>query len=287
MEERKWENLNSDCLVNVFGRLDLETMLLDVPLICKQWYQALVNPLCWPTLVFPVDINRSRLANHSLQSGGSFYISRLIKFVVDRSKGSATTLVLPVDATVEDLIYVSDVCPSLKTLALSNSYGDSYGFSYEYGDSYKDSYGDTISKIIVKWKSLEVLKLEHCSLTADIIYKIGLHCKNFVELSVTNDYIDQEVASAIVSKLVTIKRLVLDNSKLEKDDLVLILRGCQGLELLSVRNCVGFDEDDEEILKIASRIKDFRCESPTDTDCADDDINCSDSVGYDADYWGD
>lgn len=63
-----------------------------------------------------------------------------------------------------------------------------------------------------------------------------------------------------MSKLASLKYLVLDNASLEKEHLELILLGCKKLELLYVRNCVGFDEDDEEIIKLASRIKDFRCE---------------------------
>lgn len=82
-----------------------------------------------------------------------------------------------------------------------------------------------------------------------------------MELSLTNyTGIDQVVATAIVSNLSTIKRLVLDEAKLEKVNLELILRGCKELELLYVRDCVGFDEDDEEILMLASGIKDFQCE---------------------------
>lgn len=109
MEARKWENLNSDCLVNVFGRLDLEMLLLEIPLVCKQWHQALLNPLCWQKLVFPVNISQSKLAYHAFRCEGSFNISGLIKFVVDRSNGCATTLVLPQRTTKENLIYVSDV----------------------------------------------------------------------------------------------------------------------------------------------------------------------------------
>ncbi|KAK1404196.1 hypothetical protein POM88_003801 [Heracleum sosnowskyi] len=76
----------------------------------------------------------------------------------------------------------------------------------------------------------------------------------------TYEDIDQEVASAIASSFATIKRLVLDKTKLKKVDLELILRGCKELELIYVRDCVGFDEDDEEILALASGIKEFQRE---------------------------
>lgn len=103
---RKWDELNSDCLMNVFGRLDLESRLLDIPLVCKHWHQALLNPFCWQKLVLPANI--FRLAAHARECGKYFNVSGLIKFVVDRSKGCATTLVLPESTTkLEDPIYVA------------------------------------------------------------------------------------------------------------------------------------------------------------------------------------
>ena len=127
-------------------------------------------------------------------------------------------------------------------------------------DTYEGDVCCAISDVLVKWKSPEVLKLDRCSHLVQIIGKICLNCKNFVELSVTNTDIDQEVASAIVSNLSTIKCLVLDKTNLDKVNLELILRGCKELELLYIRYCVGFDENDEEILMFASGIKDFQCE---------------------------
>ncbi|KAL8132693.1 hypothetical protein AgCh_008247 [Apium graveolens] len=172
-------------------------------------------------------------------------------FVVDRSQGCATTIVLPRCISTEDLIFVSDKCPSLKVVAVF--------------DTYDGDVGCAISDLLAKWKKLEVLKLDGC-LNLDlvlIIDEIGLNCKNFVELCVINTDINQSAASAIVSNLSTIKRLVLDRTNLEKVNLVLILRGCKELELLYVRDCVGFDKDDGEILMFASEIKDFRCDGST------------------------
>ncbi|XP_074362370.1 uncharacterized protein LOC141702621 [Apium graveolens] len=205
------------------------------------------------TIVFPVDIYRSRLLDAFNSWGGdlTFDLSKLIKFVVDRSQGCATTIVLPRCISTEDLIFVSDKCPSLKVVAVF--------------DTYDGDVGCAISDLLAKWKKLEVLKLDGC-LNLDlvlIIDEIGLNCKNFVELCVINTDINQSAASAIVSNLSTIKRLVLDRTNLEKVNLVLILRGCKELELLYVRDCVGFDKDDGEILMFASEIKDFRCDGST------------------------
>ncbi|KAK1404194.1 putative F-box/LRR-repeat protein 23 [Heracleum sosnowskyi] len=273
MEERKWENLNEDCLVNIFGRLEVESLLLDVPFVCKQWYRATSNPLSWQKLVFPVYIYQSRFFNR--RAGAlTFHISKLIKFAVGRSQGCSTTIVLPYCISREDLIFVSDKCPSLKVLAVSSSL---YGIK-----TFEGGVSCAISDLLVKWKSVEVLKLDRCSHLVEIICKISLNCKNFMELSVTNTDIDQEVATAIVSNLSTIKRLVLDYANIEKVNLELILRGCKELELLYARDCVGFDEDDEDILMLASGIKDFQCDGSITQ--IDNSYSVSDGYTYDDIY---
>ena len=96
MEERKWEDMNVDCLVNIFGRLELQTRLQAVPLVCKTWYKALLNPSCWEHLIFPQMI--PRLTSQT----------ELMKFVVNRSQRRATILVLPYSCNREELLYVSE-----------------------------------------------------------------------------------------------------------------------------------------------------------------------------------
>ena len=53
MEGRKWEHLNMDCLVNVFQRVGMESLLLDIPFVCKSWHKASRDPQCWEYLIFP------------------------------------------------------------------------------------------------------------------------------------------------------------------------------------------------------------------------------------------
>ncbi|KAL7209580.1 hypothetical protein ACSBR1_031186 [Camellia fascicularis] len=52
MEGEKWKELNKDCLVNVLGRVGIESLLIDVPFVCKSWYKAMRSPLCWRKLDF-------------------------------------------------------------------------------------------------------------------------------------------------------------------------------------------------------------------------------------------
>lgn len=125
----------------------------------------------------------------------------------------------------------------------------------------EDMIGAAFGDSFLQWKSIDLIDSRHCNYMLEIIDKISrLQCQNFVGLSVEEVHINEIVASAIASKLATIKCLVLDKAIIDEADLETILLGCKELEVLYVRHCVGFDEDSEDILNLASRIKDFRCE---------------------------
>ncbi|XP_074348513.1 uncharacterized protein LOC141687212 [Apium graveolens] len=172
MEERKWENLNYDCLVNVLKRVDLETKLFDVPLVCKHWYYTLLNLLCWQKLVFPFNYEESRLTT-ALEDEKN--VARLMKFVVNRSLGRATTFLAPIFATIEDVMYVLDTCPGLKYLAVHR---------YTLDGDEEDMIGAAFGDSFLQWKSTDLIYSRHCNYMLDIIDKISLQCKSFVGLSV-------------------------------------------------------------------------------------------------------
>lgn len=65
---------------------------------------------------------------------------------------------------------------------------------------------------------------------------------------------------SIVNLLPNFKNLTLMNSQICRDDFVVILQGYKNLLLLDAKKCKGFNESDEEILKLASHISNFRCE---------------------------
>lgn len=106
MGGRKWQDLNMDCLVNVFGRVGLESLLCDVPFVCKSWYKATLNPQCWQCLIF-LDNFPVRCANeYTLKARSN--AKQLIELVVSQSQKSATTLALPFYCTEEELICVAE-----------------------------------------------------------------------------------------------------------------------------------------------------------------------------------
>ena len=115
MEGRKWEELNMDCLVNVFRRVGMESLLLDVPFVCKSWYKASLDPKCWEHLIFPKYIKPDGIWDTSplgerlmMQYRESFSVTAFIKSVVARSKRHATLLRLPICCTKEALEYAAN-----------------------------------------------------------------------------------------------------------------------------------------------------------------------------------
>ncbi|KAF5942007.1 hypothetical protein HYC85_019649 [Camellia sinensis] len=143
MEGRKWEELNMDCLVNVHGRVGIESLLLDIPFVCKSWFKATLSSLCWRRLNF-FEVSTAPLI---YQYEVKFCSISMMKFVVNRSDRCATYLSLPNRSlTDEALIYVADGCPNLRTFVLP------YGLPYEHMLK--------IPNLINKWKSLEYLTLD-------------------------------------------------------------------------------------------------------------------------------
>ncbi|KAK1369955.1 hypothetical protein POM88_036056 [Heracleum sosnowskyi] len=166
----------------------------------------------------------------------------------------------------DDLIYVSEECPALKILVLP---------AYLCRE-----HSDIIPSLIVKFKNLEILSIG--STSSDWIVKIFelicIQLPNFHGMCVTSQHIDDNMALAIVKLLPKLKRLYMNGADLSKENLLLIMRGCKELECLHVRDCIGFEEDDEEILKLSSSIRNFRCDGSTSYD----DSNCYMDI-YDGD----
>ncbi|KAL6291983.1 hypothetical protein ACE6H2_000125 [Prunus campanulata] len=262
MDERRWEDLEMDCLVKVFEKVGMESVLLDVPFVCKSWYKATLNPSCWQSLIFPdseridwpLDVSECpnfqnlmyRFASEYQIDGDRCSVTAFLKFVINRSSGNATVLKLPKCCTVEAFEFAANVCPGLVTLSLPlkllmNS-------------------DNTNLELIGKWKNLEVLSLGSWSNLAKILAIIQTHCKNFYGLDLSKGYVDEHHALSIVKLVPNITYLNLKGAKVNHDSLITLLRGCKDLVMLDARDCFGFDEKDDEISKLASHISKFMCE---------------------------
>ncbi|KAL7176451.1 hypothetical protein ACSBR2_029896 [Camellia fascicularis] len=242
-----------DCLVNMFGRVRIESLLLDVPFMCKPWYKATPSPLCWGKLDFSkisldswsYDESISRLLD-TYQLHDKLSVTAFIKFVVKRSARSATFLSLPDCCTEEALLYVADECPDLRALLLPHYLPRDHMLQ--------------IPNLTSKWKILAILRLGGTFQMQEIIAQINVHCENFIGLGIPGAYIGEDTASAIVTLLPNIKQLFLRHASMENENLVMILQGCKELKYFDVRDYIGFDEGDDEILKLASHIQTFKLE---------------------------
>ncbi|CBI18855.3 unnamed protein product, partial [Vitis vinifera] len=253
MEERKWEELNMDILVNVFGRVGMESLLLDVPFVCKPWYKASREPQCWGHLIFPEYIKPDDIWEEDSPDRGfaerlvttyqeNLSVTAFMKFIVNRSCGCATVIKLPKHCTKEAL-----ECPILKVLDVG---------------LYNSSIKHIIPKFVSKWKSLERMRIGkfHVKSVLRLLPQIGLHCNNFIWLSAPYSYIRKDEALGIVASLPKLKYLDLHGADFEKEAVVMILQGCKQLVHLDIRDCRGFRGDDAEILELASHIPSFMCE---------------------------
>ncbi|KAA8532471.1 hypothetical protein F0562_032504 [Nyssa sinensis] len=94
----------------------MESLLLDIPCVCKWWCKGSLDPVCWNQLIYPDletfgDCFTSRLRYEFQLMGDDVPATAFIKFVVKSSHTTATKLVLPRCCTEEALIYVTHECP--------------------------------------------------------------------------------------------------------------------------------------------------------------------------------
>ncbi|KAJ6797108.1 F-box/LRR-repeat protein-like [Iris pallida] len=275
---RKWEEMERDCLVCIFQRLSLEDLTLSVPLVCKSWFGASLDPLCWRVLDFqrldfmPWRRFAKRVAAHYPLSPFSF--SAFLRFAVRRSRGLAVELRFPLflQVSMDDLVYASNECPRLKILVLR---------SLRREDQVR------LPKLVGTWKELEHLEMaSNPSSFPDVAAEISRSCSNFSRLKMAG--LRAEDAVAIVNHLPRLRYLNLSNSYMPKGTLLRIMSACEEMEVLIVNHCVGF-QSDEELLARASRIRVFKQEGSKLVDDSgydsDECVNpfcmfCYDSDGY-------
>ncbi|KAG6492908.1 hypothetical protein ZIOFF_047879 [Zingiber officinale] len=119
-----------------------------------------------------------------------------------------------------------------------------------------------ILELVWRWKDLEHLEMEtKPSSFLEAVAEIGRNCPRFVGLKVRR-LIRREDAKALARCLPELKHLELSKSYLTKDELLVVIGGCRKLETLTVKDCLGFQADDE-ILKLVSRIERFEHEGST------------------------
>ncbi|KAH0457854.1 hypothetical protein IEQ34_013169 [Dendrobium chrysotoxum] len=238
-EDRRWEAMDMDCLFIIFSKLGLEALddlSVSIPFVCRSWSAAARNPLSWRILNFRSNdfMPWSSLAKRfkAQYQISRFSFSGFFKLAVRHSHGLASELWLP-------------PCPRLRKLGLPNLTLNEERH---------------IPSLMSKWKELQQLELESKpSNFSQLAAMIGQNCNDFIELKMPSSAISKEDVLAIIKFLPKLRTLDLSRSYLPKKELLLIVEGCRELERLSVKNCVGF-EADEEVKTKACRIEKFEYE---------------------------
>ncbi|KAL6206874.1 hypothetical protein ACLB2K_024120 [Fragaria x ananassa] len=294
---RRWEEMNMDCLAYAFSKAGMESLLLAVPFVCKSWHKAALNPKCWTCLEFPdhrpypVFVNTVEEIDTPPRSFGTFYdkfihvyridksrfsITAFVKMVVDKSKGKATELELPMCGTEAALRYVADACPLLRALTFVD-------------DLVIFKHSQILPEVIGKWKFLEkfflggslILTVEHVNdgryfckyfqellapetpscynVLERIIVQIGTHCKQFRFLNLILIHLLQVEALAIVNFLPHLRTILAGRCIMERDSVLTVVRGCKELDIFYAKECAGFAQDDEEIYKLARQTGKIVC----------------------------
>ncbi|KAJ4834044.1 hypothetical protein Tsubulata_017204 [Turnera subulata] len=259
MEGRKWEDLEINCLVNVLGRVGMESLLMDVPFVCKSWYRASLEPKCWKEIVLHGYSSRSNSLWSRFEDEyeiRNFTITKLIKLITNRSNGNCTVFDVSCSFRDEVLQELAEKCPSLMRLSLRWLTSESFSI---------------LPQLMGKWKLLEYLGFPRSSYAykhtrgeinlkfRQILQEISLNCNKFWGLHLFNDVggFGEEEISPIVTYLPKVKYLYLYGMCDEKH-LKTILLGCGELVHLEVGK-VGYWawELDEEMIKLASHINTF------------------------------
>jgi len=140
-------------------------------------------------------------------------------------------------------VHPTHSCPRLRRLALPQLTA---------GDEAR------LPDLVPRWPLLEHLELEakpSFSFPA-LAAQLALHCPGFASLQ-TSGAVKPEDVAALARSLPRLRSLCLDRSYLPKEHLLAILAGCRELREFSARSCVGFDDEDEEVLRCGARIQRF------------------------------
>lgn len=103
---RRWEDLNRDLLMAIFGRVGVVDLIAGVPFVCSSWRDASRDPFCWRKLDFrDWDSISLRL---DCQRYDNVDLADLLDFSISRAREHLDSIYFPDFADDLDLLYVSE-----------------------------------------------------------------------------------------------------------------------------------------------------------------------------------
>ncbi|PIA39221.1 hypothetical protein AQUCO_02700417v1 [Aquilegia coerulea] len=235
--ERRWEDLPMEILTNIFKRLDVWDLIFLVPLVCRWWSSASMDPTCWMVLDLRLYANyyydnvfegNNRIRNYE------YHVREVIRAAVNRAGKHILHLIFPCNYHFSDelLIYISERSPRLKRLVLP---------------SFPEI--DGTSKVLRNWSQLEAISgwfpirgrgYSHVNLK-DILDQIGVNCKKLTELRLHGE-IHGPDAIAIATNIPKLEFLDISMSNLSQVALSYLLENCRQLKHLNISHCNQVEE---------------------------------------------
>ncbi|TQD83489.1 hypothetical protein C1H46_030959 [Malus baccata] len=227
---RSWEDMEQNCLAQVFIRVGLESLLLFIPFVCKSWYSATKNPACWERINFPD-------ANDDVTDPFSVNDAVLDRpwTRANRTENQRFDVFIRTFARENDILWRYFSITNFMKMVIDRSAGS------------------------LRFLKIPGLLSHYMFAIHKTLQHVGKSCKNFAGLQLTNAAIGRSEAEAIVTFVPNLSFLSLRRSQIPRELMVMLLKGMKNLVLLDVRECVGFDQQDEEILRLASEIPTFLC----------------------------
>nr|XP_011462010.1 PREDICTED: uncharacterized protein LOC101305448 [Fragaria vesca subsp. vesca] len=224
---RKWQDLPKDCWVNILDKVGTECLLLSVPFVCRTWYRASLTPCFWKRLVFPTETQKGTVIHP-----WSFPVS-----TSDDDDDSSCFDYLTRKYAREFGIEWSRFCVSkLIKFAVNRSRGET------------------------QFLKVPGICSHYMNVMRDVLEHIGRNCRGFEGLHMSHALVDVDLANDIVKYVPKIKYLCLRKAKIDKSELIVLIKGCRELEVLDVRGCVGFTERDRELANLGAHIGEFMME---------------------------
>ncbi|XP_030448911.1 F-box/LRR-repeat protein At3g48880 [Syzygium oleosum] len=236
---RKWEDLDTDILVQIFQTFDIFELTSGIAHVCSAWRMACCDPLLWKTLdLSALESNFIRIPLEPyvyVHCQSDKEVTRLLKIALDLSRGSIQTLIFHFNLYLSDeqLTYTAERCPLVKRIVMP---------------AWNRIKKTGICRAINMWPHLESMTMPSIANPPYLLEEISKNCKNFSKLKIMGPF-DIFFASSLVLYIPKLKVLSLRCSVIFKDALITILDKLQDLEVLNISHCILIEACPSPLLK--------------------------------------
>ncbi|KAL6142520.1 hypothetical protein ACLB2K_060800 [Fragaria x ananassa] len=224
---RTRQDLPEHCWLHILDKVGTESLLLSVPSVCKSWYRASLTPSLWKRIVLPAET----------ENGTVIHPWRFPVFSFDDDDESS--------------------CFDYFIRRYAREFGIDWS---HFSVSKLVKFAVNRSRGETQFLKIPGICSHYMNVMRDVLEHIGGNCRGFEGLHMSHALVDVDLAKDIVKYVPKIKYLCLRKAKIRKRELIVLIKGCRELEVLDVRDCVGFTELDRELARLGVHIAEFRME---------------------------